>query len=311
MVDRKVIEEIKKVNMVAFLGSQGYSFKKEGANFYRCIEHSSLILKEKDNIFTYYWNAQNEHGDIIDFVQSNICNGGFIEAVSYLKAYLGLNNTIYIAKHKEDTGHQGSCVNDKFEIEFADNKKRVIAYLCKTRGLEYSIVLSFIKKGLISQDKRNNVVFLFKDEKGQTVGADTIGTNSKIRYKGIKKNSNEEYGFSINIGTEAKSIYVFESCIDLLSYYEMYKSELSNAVLLSLSGAGKINKIEKYVKDGTEAIYMCTDNDEAGSKCIEDINNLFVDSNIKILDNRDALMAYNVKDYNELLQIKKCSLKEA
>lgn len=68
--------------------------------------------------------------------------------------------------------------------------------------------MEFIKKGLISQDNRNNVLCLFKNEKGNSVGAEVIGTNTFIRYKGIIKNSNEEYGFSLKIGPNTKKIYI-------------------------------------------------------------------------------------------------------
>ncbi|MDY6228043.1 MAG: DUF3991 and TOPRIM domain-containing protein [Clostridium sp.] len=307
MIDRNVIEEIKKIDMVEFLESQGYSFKREGANFYRCIEHSSLILKDKSNIFTYYWNTQNEHGDIIDFVQKHICNDDFLKSISYLKAYIGLNKPIYNAKYNDNIGRQNSSVNDILKINLAENKKRAIAYLCQTRKLEYATVIEFIRKGLIAQDKRSNVVFLFKDEKSKNVGAEAIGTNTTIRYKGIIKNSNEEYGFSLKLGTKSKYLYVFESCIDLISYYEMFKLQLDDAVLLSINGACKINKINNYVNNETETIYMCTDNDEAGTKTIKNIS---IYTKIKVIDNRDALKAYNVKDFNELLKLKKCSLKE-
>lgn len=311
MIDRKIIEELKKIDMVEFLENEGYSFKKEGTTFYRSKEHSSLIIKNKGHVFQYYWNSQNEHGDIIDFVQRHICNGNFIEAINYLKSYLGINMPIYKNNYKEYIRNQNFVINDKFKIDFADNKKRVIAYLCKTRKLEYSTVMEFIKKGLISQDNRNNVVFLFKNEKSQTVGAELIGTNTYVTYKGIVKSSNEEYGFSLKVGFKNQYMYIFESCIDLISYYEMYKSQLNNALLLAISGAGKINKINNYINDEIEKIYMCTDNDEAGLKSIEDIKNIFISTKIKIIDNREILKAYNVKDFNELLQLKKSSLKEA
>lgn len=88
----------------------------------------------------------------------------------------------------------------------------------------------------------------------------------------------------------------------------MYKLQLNNALLLAISGAGKINKINNYINDGIEQIYICTDNDEAGSKSMEDIKNILNATKIEIIDNREILKNYNVKDFNELLQLKKSSL---
>ena len=47
------------------------------------------------------------------------------------------------------------------------NNKRLYAYLCNSRCIDYSVVRYFVKKGLIYEDKSNhNIVFLGKDKKG-------------------------------------------------------------------------------------------------------------------------------------------------
>ena len=61
--------------------------------------------------------------------------------------------------------------------EPADNMRKVFAYLCQTRMIDSKIVSELAHQHLLYQDKRGNAVFLHKDEKGETVGAEIQGTN--------------------------------------------------------------------------------------------------------------------------------------
>ena len=49
----------------------------------------------------------------------------------------------------------------------------------------------------------------------------------------------------IKSSTIINKIYIFEAGIDMLSYYQLYKNNLNDCLLLSTGGSQKINKIAK------------------------------------------------------------------
>ena len=83
---------------------------------------------------------------------------------------------------------------------------------------------------------------------------------------------------------------------------------MDNVLLLSISGCEKIKVIRTYIsmyKD-IETIKVSVDNDEAGNHCLNNIINIYND--FCIIDNREALKANNLKDFNELLSKEKSKL---
>lgn len=205
----------------------------------------------------------------------------------------------YIPQYKE------KIENVDIDIKYSDNTKRVYAYLVKTRGIDPKIVNELIGNGSISEDDKHNVVFYHKDSDGKVRGADITGTNTYKRFKGTVRNSNENYGFTIKVGNEPKSILIFEAAIDLLSYFQLYKDNLENSVLLSVGGCEKIKMIKNYLNTykGIDTIIVSSDNDVAGSHCVSNIKTMY--STYQVIDNREELIKFDVKDFNELLLKKK------
>ena len=196
--------------------------------------------------------------------------------------------------------------------EPADNMRKVFAYLCQTRMIDSKIVSELAHQHLLYQDKRGNAVFLHKDEKGETVGAEIQGTNSERRYKGVAAGTSDSL-FTIKIGdtmsqgespkcgtdaahkklshSEPTRAYIFESAIDLLSFKQIAKPQnLHNCLLVSMAGL-KPNSLKRLADSGMELL-ACVDNDEAGKKFIKS-NNLIARNHI--------LFGYGVKDFKELL----------
>lgn len=298
MIPTEDIQKIKKINIKSFLEkSENYTFKKENKDSYRCEQHSSLVINVNNNL--YVWYSQNQKGDIINWVMNNITNGNFVEAVKYLSEdkyddYI-TNNVAEVSKKCAELVN-----NNALDIKFSKNMKNTFAYLNKTRYIDNTIINKFVKAHLIKQDERGNIVFLHLDEQGEIVGADLNGTNTYKRFKGVVRDSNPNYGWSIKIGKEAKEIFIFESPIDLMSYYQLYKNKIDNAVLVSISGCEKIKVIRTYLNmyKEIETIKVSVDNDEAGNHCLNNIMSMY--SDFCIIDNREDLKANNLKDFNEL-----------
>jgi hypothetical protein len=164
---------------------------------------------------------------------------------------------------KRDTG------NTFGGVDRADNERRAIAYLTKTRLISPKVVMPLIKQGLIYQDERNNAVFPVFNEQGETVGAELQGTLSDIRFKGIADGSDCRYGFTVPyFENTANYALFFESAVDLLSFVDlsyMHGKTLTGCVLVSLAGL-KQEIIYTTLKTHGEGCIcvLCVDRDIAG-----------------------------------------------
>ncbi|WP_427814938.1 DUF3991 domain-containing protein (plasmid) [Enterococcus sp. 22-H-5-01] len=140
------------------------------------------------------------------------------------------------------------------------------------------------EKGFIQEDKYKQAVFVWSDI-GKAVGASVIGSEynpekyERGRFKGIAKNSESNFGFNLSIGTPSK-LYVFESPIDLLSYWSL-NPDLNNCMLAEMDGL-KEESVFKFVNQmylakgalPTEGIYLGVDNDAPGHRFFDNMSKL-------------------------------------
>lgn len=292
-IEENLIEKARKVDFMVFLEKQeGWHFEKRSIGCYRCIEHDSFILNEKGDFLWYNWYSKSEKGNIISYVQNHITNGDFRGAIEYI-----LNSDCGYYSNKEEK----ETIKGDVQIHLNNNMKRMFAYLIKKRMIDYKIINELVRQGKIVQDTSNNVVFKYIDEKGNTVGGEVKGSCSYKSYIGVVGNSNESYGFTVKIGENIKNLIVFEAAIDLLSYLQIFKTQLDDCILLSLAGATKTNKIATYLKHfkNINTITVCMDNDSTGNDSMDKIKLDYKD--YEILDGRELIIKNQVKDFNELL----------
>jgi hypothetical protein len=127
----------------------------------------------------------------------------------------------------------------------ATNQKRVIAYLCQRRGLDYKLVTELIRNGKLRQDTNGNCVFNIFDKSGELISAELHGTG-ETRFKG-QASPQDGYGFEFLVGDSVEWCIYMESAIDLLSFYQLFKDQIHNTLLVSLGGIGKTSVIEHYL----------------------------------------------------------------
>lgn len=269
MVD---INELKKTRIVDFCNQNGIPIKQDSREYYRLLEHDSCVISDRKNLFK--WNSKDVGGDIFNFVQAYYdCN--FQEAKQRL-----LSNDFNYEQHKYVPKPKEPFV---YKPQNEVNISKARDYLIKDRRLSEVLVDDFISKGLIRQDKRSNVLFVWKD-KEKIVGCTEQGVKQfpvekkdgtiKMKYwKKIQENSKEFDGFKVSYGTP-KSIYFFESEIDLMSYITQKPETAKNATFVSMNGL-KVNTVlhtvTNYYKEYQkfpEKVCVCVDNDEAGNKFI-------------------------------------------
>lgn len=281
----RLIQQARQTNLVEYLQSKGEQLKRVGNN-YQHGEHDSLYIK--DNMFQ--WFSQNKNGNSIDFLMLYY-GMTFNQAVEELTGQ-AIKRKIGTEKRKE---HTDSSVNHSYQAPTkANEEKRVLAYLCKTRHISSDVIYPLIKNGLLFQDKEHgNCNFVIHDWEGNTVGAEIHGTGTK-RYK---QTTTHEYPFHFSLGdSKPKSILYFESAIDLLSCYQLKKSDLEKVSCMLVSMGGKMpNIVRNLFERFPEAAHiMCVDNDEAGTDFIEGLK-----TEMPIYDRRPPT---EFKDWNEYLQ---------
>jgi hypothetical protein len=221
------------IDLLSYLEAKGETFVKEG-KYYRHTEHDSLFIKGN----MYAWNSRNEKGyGAISFAQ-------MYYGMSFPQAVLDINKGDYkeLAQSHEQSSVSTSKEPFRYpkELEVKDQSK-IKDYLIKERKIDSRLVDWLLQKDLIAQDKRNNVVFKWREHggKGKVIGADRQGTasikNKRGSFKQVLPNDNPHTGFSIDVGRPNK-IHFFESPIDLLSYWSIQEKGLQNTRLISMNG---------------------------------------------------------------------------
>ncbi|MDE6102535.1 MAG: toprim domain-containing protein, partial [Ruminococcus sp.] len=293
-ITEEQIERANSVNLPSFLMANGFELKRVGRE-YSWKEHDSLHIKNNEPGERGRWFrfSTDEGGDNISFVREYM-GKSFVEAVemlngeSYERDFVPFHN--YEHKPKEVK---------KADIAILENtdSKRVFAYLCKTRGLDYNMISKLVKSGKIVQEqKTGNAVFKIFDENNRLVGAEKVGTSTQQKFKGIATGSASGYGFEVCKGNGENALF-FESAIDMLSYLQMYGSQLENHRLVSMMGVKPSVVIDTMERFGIppENVFICSDNDKAGNELFTRLQNEFPQIKRIFPDNR-------YKDWNDALR---------
>ena len=294
----RIIDEQKEranlVNLPQFLMSHGFDLKKVGKE-YVWKEHDSLHIKDNGPGERGQWFrfSENKGGDNIGLLREYM-DMSFIDAVEALTGeHIDRTYTpshTYEPKPVQQTARELSLAE-------ADNCRRVFAYLCKTRGLDYDMLSALVKKGVISQEeKTGNVLFKYFDTDGKVIGAEKVGTSTEHKFKGIATGSVGGHGFEVVRGTGEKAFF-FESAIDMLSYLQMHDQELENCRLVSLMGLKPSIVLDTMLRHNIspENVVICSDNDEKG--------NLFVSRLMEQYpDMKRVITPDTYKDWNDMLR---------
>jgi len=252
-VTKDEIKQARQANIGEYLKSKGVELDKVGRRF-KSKEHDSLVFTDN----AYFWNSRQEHGNALDYMTKHM-GLDFTQAVKELSSF---------NKAATRTEPQEFKIND---IKLNPNIERAIAYLNKTRNIDYKVIQSLIKNKLLYQSEQNaNIVFPIKDEKGNVVGAELNGTLSDRRFKGIAENSAYGYGVSM-LTSEPKNLknyMFFESTIDMLSYINIQDingtmGDYKDTMFVSMGGLKTnvvLHTLEAFKSNFEPHIFLCVDN---------------------------------------------------
>lgn len=282
------------VNLPQFLMSHGFDLKKVGKE-YVWKEHDSLHIKDNGPGERGQWFrfSENRGGDNIGLLREYM-DMSFLDAVEALTGeHIDRTYTpsrTYESKPVQQTARELSLAE-------ADNCRRVFAYLCKTRGLDYDMLSALVKKGIISQEeKTGNVLFKYYDDRGKGIGAEKVGTSTEHKFKGIATGSAGGHGFEVVHGTGEKAFF-FESAIDMLSYLQMHSKELDNCRLVSMMGVKPSIVLDTMLRHNIapENVFLCSDNDTAGNEFARRLQEQYPDM-------KRIITPDTYKDWNDMLR---------
>ena len=282
------------VNLPQFLMAHGFDLKKVGRE-YVWKDHDSLHIKDNGPGERGAWFrfSEDKGGDNIGLLREYM-DMSFLDAVEALTGeHIDRTYTpsrTYESKPVQQTARELSLAE-------ADNCRRVFAYLCKTRGLDYDMLSALVKKGIISQEeKTGNVLFKYYDDQGKAIGAEKVGTSTEHKFKGIATGSAGGHGFEVVHGTGEKAFF-FESAIDMLSYLQMHSKELDNCRLVSMMGVKPSIVLDTMLRHNIapENVFLCSDNDTAGNEFARRLQEQYPDM-------KRIITPDTYKDWNDMLR---------
>ena len=281
---KEQIKQARQTNLAEYLMSVGTPLKRNGHR-HNHADHDSLVFTKN----AYYWNSRQEKGNAIDYLTKHM-------GYSFQDAVIAL--TGFSPTEKENCG---SAKKEFIGVELNADCRKAIAYLHKTRGINYSVIQWLINQRLLMQQtKTNNIIFPMHDENGECVGAELQGTLSDRRFKGVAEGSKYGYGFNTRYPSPNGYKYAlfFESAVDLVSFIDIKrnheKKPLTACILVSMAGL-KINIIERVLRvfKGNLRPVLCVDRDNAGYEFINTVKGLKIDFK--------TCMPNRKKDWNEEL----------
>lgn len=290
------LEEIKKISITEYARQMGFTPVKIGS-YYTLKEHDSVRIDPRKNIF--FRNSTGDRGTVIDFVMA-------FKDVSFGEAIKLLWDEIELPKvYKE----QNSVPQKKKELILpakARNMKNVFAYLVKTRCINQKIVQEMVDRDMLYQDKRNNCVFVSRNENGKSVFASVRGTNTDNKWVGDV--SGCDYSHSFFIDNCSRNLMVTESVIDAMSLMDIKEQKGENHQeynYLSVSGLGKSREALGYHlgKNVYDIVFLAFDNDDKGREIAKEMKKHIESINQDI--SVSMLIPEAAKDWNEELQKEK------
>lgn len=236
-------------NILDVAESLGMGLERSGGS-YTWSEHDSFVLTPKRNSF--YWNSRQVGGGPIQMVQA-VKECSLAQAVDYLQE-LDVKAFDASKEPPKKTFH--------YYMKEATNLSMAEDYLMNERQLSEETIHYFVSEGLLAQstykDKKTGetepvIVFKHKDSSGKIQGVALQGIvedYNKHNRGRLKRTFGDGFiGLSIKVGNpptfqQATSekplkLIVFEAPIDLMSYYELHKDTIGDAVLLTMNGLRK------------------------------------------------------------------------
>lgn len=267
-ISKKDLARIKELDLLTYLKNyEPQELVKKSRNDYVTRAHGSLHISNG----LWCWWAQNIGGRTALKYLIEVEGMEFLDAALYLKELIDKQPPVKVM--------QKSRSSYGFRLPYRhENNDKIISYLVNERKIDKDIVDYCIKNKLIYESSNDHaVVFVGYDNSHFPKFACKRATDSALK-KDIP-GSDKAYSFCIK-NTKSKTVHVYESAIDLLSYMTIIKRNGKNFLAdnyLSIDGASLIGKsihdtkipvaLKCFLENhDISTIYLHLDNDKAGKE---------------------------------------------
>lgn len=259
-ISDETVSNLRSINCDEVMSSLGIQGKAEGNSTRYKTDAMNLVITDGERF------VENKSGigggGAIDLL-TKVFNFKFKEAVTFLAERFGTepavkNASVY--KSQVQTLLKEKVEEEVKKLPIPDPKKQnldsVKDYLTKERMIDSRIVEDLISQNLLYADKNRNCVFL----NSKNTYAFLRGTYKEKRFVGTR--GNQDF-IEYKVGT-SKDVYLFESCIEALSFQTMYPNLEGRYIVTN--GSAMINKVKELDIDKNTLVYCCFNNDEQGQK---------------------------------------------
>lgn len=316
---KALVQAARETDLVTYFQQNGFTVERKGSEFY-VKEYPSLCIKPSTNQWYFHYTREGATNNSINCL-TKVLGMDFNQAVFSLTG-----QDISRMRAADFPRAQRPAMTtpprtprrelEKKELHMPEQSEktgRLFAYLCQTRKIPPHIVEELLHIGLLYQSEntvqcerdghertfRNaNAVFVHRDAQGEAIGAEIQGLNSFKRFKGMAPGTGDTvFMFTPMPARDGKlrRAYLFESAIDLMSFYSFceQKSLLTGSALISMAGLKPT--VPKQLQAEGVQIISCVDADDAGKRFEHD--NGF-DRSESVRQKLDDL---GFKDWNERL----------
>ena len=301
-MEKDKVTVAKQVSIIELVRNAGYTPVKRGS-VYVLKEHDSFVIFPNTNSFCHYSQVKKNGyvgGSTIDFCMRYM-GMSFNDTLDYLC------NSLKTEIKKIKPNVKKDCTNEMMLPEKNKDNKRVIAYLCKSRGIDINVVNYFIKNNRLYESKDNhNCVFVTYDENEKPVYAFLRGTGINKSFKLDVKGSRKQEAFPLYRKGSDK-VLAFEAPIDMLSYMTLFPNDNNSLISLGcLSPKGLYHFLERH--SDIKNVSLILDNDEPGIMAVEGITEELIGKGYKVFENElsKEMFERGIKDVNEYLIDNSC-----
>ena len=310
------LENVKsKIRLLDYIQNTGKKIKNLGGGTYGvnpcpiCGHNDSFRIYDRTNSYNCF--SEDKGGDILNYMQ-DVEHLTFIEAKEKLYNITHTLLTEYKPKENKDTIKQRATTPKQTpqEIEAINSlvmkeynkgnyKEELIKYL-NSRNISKDAIEKyhlFISEDIDKQSKRLYIPIIENSKAVAYIGR-ALEKNAKLRYrnsKGTIQPLNLEYLKQKPEAEESNVIYICEGVFDAISIEEQNKKAIS---LNSTQNKTKLlEAIKENIEIAKDYLYIiASDNDEAGQRVKEELQNEFNKMNIR---NTYLEIPKEYKDVNE------------
>ncbi|GAB3930308.1 toprim domain-containing protein [Larkinella terrae] len=283
MIDKSIIEELKKIPITDYLNQMGCQpVRKQGKElvyYSPCNQEDSpsFMVDPVKNVF-HDFSGTSEKGDIIRLVQY-LQNCSFSQAVQILKGFTGSNNAIPFSF----SGHNLNQANDSSleVISVLPIQNRALWAYVESRKISYELASQYLKEVHYRVDNKRYFAIGFQNDKG--------GFEFRSRYF---QGGTALKWFTTIPGKPTGAINVFEGFFDFLTCCQHHNTIRLNSSTIVLNSLSFLQETLSILKQ-YQVVNTFFDNDKAGKRAIEKLR-------AEDLQVNDCSSLYaSFKDYNE------------